>query len=212
MSLAAFIHEKPYEKIVAVIRPHPITFVATTVGFATLALMPLIFVQIMGFIFPEGISISEPLYAAAVPLGSAYYLMLIVFYFSAFTSYYLDVLIVTNERLIDVEQHTLFARTVSEMDMYQVQDITTEIKGMVASFFNYGNLLIQNASAVTKFQAHNVKDPQRLRQLILGLANQDRYQEEHGTRPLESMEESESSETTEVKKKDTPPETPKNAA
>jgi hypothetical protein len=79
--------------------------------------------------------------------------------------------------LLDVDQHGLFARTVSEMNLAQVQDITTEIKGLLPTFFNYGNIIIQNAGAVTKFHLHNVRNPNKLRELILQLVGEDRKRE-----------------------------------
>jgi hypothetical protein len=73
-----------------------------------------------------------------------------------------------------MEQKGLFSRVISEMDLYQVQDVTTEIKGVFPSVFNYGTLIVENASATVKFVLHKVKDPNKLREIILDLANEDR--------------------------------------
>ena len=60
------------------------------------------------------------------------------------------------------------------MDLYQTQDVISEVNGFFPSLFKYGDLIIQNASAVTKFQSYNVPHPDKLRSIILDLANEDR--------------------------------------
>lgn len=61
------------------------------------------------------------------------------------TDHYLDLWIITNERIMDVEQHGLFRRETSEFSLDKIQDITVEVPGMTATFFKYGNLIIQTA-------------------------------------------------------------------
>lgn len=59
--------------------------------------------------------------------------------------FYFDIWIITNERVIDVEQHGLFRRETSEFGIDKIQDITVEVPNMVATFLKYGNLTIQTA-------------------------------------------------------------------
>ena len=59
--------------------------------------------------------------------------------------FYFDIWIITNERVIDVEQHGLFRRETSEFGIDKIQDITVEVPNMVATFLKYGNLRIQTA-------------------------------------------------------------------
>ena len=75
---------------------------------------------------------------------------------------------------MDVEQKNLFARTISEVDLYRIQDVTSEVKGFVAHFFNYGDLTIQTAGAQEKFFVRNIPNPHGLRQKLLDLADADR--------------------------------------
>ena len=64
--------------------------------------------------------------------------------------------------------------TISEVDLYKIQDITSAIDGFIPSIFNYGNMLIQTAGAVEKFIITSVPHPEMLRQAILDLAEADR--------------------------------------
>ena len=83
-------------------------------------------------------------------------------------------MIVTNDRLLHIEQEGLFARTISELDLYQVQDVTSEVKGVFPSLFGYGNLLVQTAGAKEVFRMVDIPHPENLRQAILDLAEEDR--------------------------------------
>lgn len=173
MHLANFIHQKSYERIVCKVRRHSITFIPTIVLFLFLGLVPLILQLLLTNLFPsflEGYLIN----ILAVLFISIYYLSIILFFYTEFVSFYLDLLIITNDRIIHINQHSLFARTIAEMDLYQTQDVISEVKGFVASLFKYGHLTIQNASAVTKFQSFDVPDPDKLRNTILDLATEDR--------------------------------------
>lgn len=82
------------------------------------------------------------------------------------TNYYLDVLIVTDRRVVDVEQIGLFSRDTAELHLDAIEDIHVEIKGLIASFFNYGDLNIQTSSESPEFSMANVRDPHRVQEVI----------------------------------------------
>lgn len=180
MILASFIHQKPYEHIVYKVWRHPITLVPVIIGFFVLALIPAVLFFLIVHLFPDLLSgtFSYPLLVLA---GSIYYLSIILFFYTYFVSFYLDLLIVTNDRLLHIEQQGLFARTISEFDLYKIQDITSTIDGVIPSFFNYGNLLIQTAGAMEEFKILSVPHPEMLRQSILDLAEADRKFHSGGT-------------------------------
>ncbi|QQG42687.1 MAG: PH domain-containing protein [Candidatus Giovannonibacteria bacterium] len=70
-------------------------------------------------------------------------IMAVMFFF--WIDYYLDVWIITSERIVDINQKGLFNRDVSEFMLDKVQDITIEIPNMAASLLRYGNIIIQTA-------------------------------------------------------------------
>jgi membrane protein YdbS with pleckstrin-like domain len=124
-------------------------------------------------LFPDFLETSS-LFPIFVLFMSIYLLSVAIFFYSSFVIFYLDMLVITNDRLLDIEQKNLFARSISEADLYQIQDVSSEVVGVFASLFNYGNLTIQTAGAVLKFSVSNVHDPDGLRQEILELAEADR--------------------------------------
>jgi hypothetical protein len=64
---------------------------------------------------------------------------------TVWTNYYLDVWIVTDKRIVNVEQLTLFSRETTTMRIERIQDATVEIHGVLPSMLGYGNLRIQSA-------------------------------------------------------------------
>lgn len=113
-------------------------------------------------------------YPLLILLGSVYYLSLGLFFYSYFVDFYLDMWIITNDRLVDIEQTGLFARTVAEVDLYQIQDVSSDIRGFFPTLFNYGTLSLQTAGSIPKFIFYNIPRPHKLREEILALASEDK--------------------------------------
>lgn len=173
MNLSRLVHPKSYEHLVFATRRHPITFVPYVLWFIVLLSIPAaLYFVLSSMINPllEG-SISRPL---LVLLASAYYLSVALFFYSYFITFHLDLWIVTNDRLLDIEQKTLFSRTIAEVDLYQIQDVTSEIKGFFPSLFNYGNVILQTAAAIPRFTFKNVANPNNIREQILDLSAEDK--------------------------------------
>lgn len=174
MALESLIQQKPYEKIKFVIRKHPVTFVPAILLFLLLLAAPLgiywlIINSTLAFLLND-----TGYYIVLVLLSSAYYLSAILFFYTYFVTFYLDLWIVTNDRLVDMEQRSLFSRTMTEVDLYQIQDATSEVKGIFPSLFNYGNIIIQTAGPLNKFVFRKVSNPHPLRQTIMDLAATDK--------------------------------------
>ncbi len=173
MNLINFIHKKSYEKIVKTVRRDPITFVPYIIVFLLTMLVPVGVLWLINTMFP-GLLVGAISYPLVVLFASAYYLCLFLFFYSYFVAFYLDMWVITNDRLIDVRQISLFAKSIAELDLYQIQDATSDVKGFFASVFNYGNVNLQTAGSVPKFIIYNTPDPHALRQLILDLAAEDK--------------------------------------
>lgn len=103
-------------------------------------------------------------------LASAFYLFILLFTFSNFIDYYLDVWIVTNMRVINIEQRGLFARTISENDLAKIQDVTSDVKGLVATFLKYGDVFVQTAGEKERFLFKQVPNADEVARKISNLA------------------------------------------
>lgn len=173
MHLANLIHQKSYEKINHILRRHPLTFLPQIGLFLLLLALPILIYLITTSNFSTLLT-NDKLYAAAVLAASIYYLSVYLFFFMHFIDYYLDIWIVTNDRIVDVEQFGLFSRTISELDLFRVQDVTTDIHGFFPTIFNYGDVSVKTASPNLDIIFRAVPQPNHVRQQLLQLANMDR--------------------------------------
>lgn len=146
--------------------------------FALLAsVAPLLITWLLGQTMPSLLYSTEGSAIGSVFL-SIFYLSIVTFFFQEFIDYYLDVWIVTTERIINIEQHGLFNRVASEMHIALVQDVTAEVQGAVATFLDYGQVHIQSAGETKRFHFKNVSHPEQIRNTILRLAEEDRGRED----------------------------------
>lgn len=173
MNLIQFIHKKSYEQILHVVRRHYITFVPIGFLFLILILVPLTVYFLISSLFPN-LLINEIIFPILILFTSLYYLSICLFFYGYFIDFYLDILIVTNDRIVDIDQRGIFARSISEVELYQIQDVTSEVNGFFPSLFGYGNLTIQTAGAVPKVKMNNIPKPHSLRQELLDLAAIDK--------------------------------------
>jgi hypothetical protein len=113
---------------------------------------------------------------AFLPLVEVFKIMFLMFLtlglFIIFTLYYLNMYVVTSERIVNIEQKGLLSHTVSELHLDQIQDVTAEIHGLPENVFDYGDVYIQTAGETERFLFHNVPGPSKVTKLILDLYEQ----------------------------------------
>jgi hypothetical protein len=92
-----------------------------------------------------------------------------IVFFIFWTDYYLDILLVTNKRILDIEQKGFFNRELAIVRLEKVQDITVSVKGVLATFLDFGSLHIQTAAESREFIINDVPNPNKIRKIIYGL-------------------------------------------
>lgn len=86
------------------------------------------------------------------------------------TMHSLDTWIVTNERILDIVQIGLFNRKISELHLESIQDISVNTKGLVESYFNFGNIEIQTGATAQRFLFDKVPNPLDIKDIIMDAA------------------------------------------
>lgn len=81
--------------------------------------------------------------------------------------YSLNTVIITNKRIIENQQLGLFKHAVNEIELKNIQDISIKILGPFAQLLNYGNIEIQSAGAIAKFNFTKLPDPQKIKNIII---------------------------------------------
>ncbi|HCQ31699.1 TPA: hypothetical protein DIU27_04955 [Candidatus Collierbacteria bacterium] len=81
-----------------------------------------------------------------ISFSMLWYMGLIFFGIQSFLMWFYNVYIITNERLVDVDFVGLLSKTVNVAQISRIEDVNYTQKGILASFFNYGDVIIQTAS------------------------------------------------------------------
>lgn len=102
-------------------------------------------------------------------IKSVYLMFLAAAVFSVWVLYYLNYQIVTNERIVDVTQKSLLWHTTAELHLGRIQDVTTEVSGLLGNLFNFGKVYVLTASESERFEFDDVPNPHNIQKLILDL-------------------------------------------
>jgi len=157
----------PNERVIFLIRRHWSLIVKQVVR---LILAHIVLAAVYAFLFyllQWELPNEGPLYILSVIAVSAYLLGAWLLYLYEFVDYHLDIWILTDRRIINIEQEGLFKRTVSELDLAKVQDVTSECKGKIQTFLNYGYVHIQTAAETQRFVFEQVPNPQNVARQII---------------------------------------------
>jgi hypothetical protein len=76
---------------------------------------------------------------------------------------------VTTERVVDIDFNNMLNKKFAEADLDMIQDISSSVKGLAGTMFNYGNVLIQTAAEVNEIIFEKVPNPEKIIKLLAEL-------------------------------------------
>ncbi|MCA9354946.1 PH domain-containing protein [Candidatus Kaiserbacteria bacterium] len=170
------------EKILKTVRKHWFVIVAELFGFFLMLLFPFFLLFIIA-LFPDTLinfDFNLGHYTAIITFAVAGWSVLCLMAgFMTWTHYYLDLWIITDRRIILVDQIHFFNRNVSIFRLERLQDIEFYIKGIIPTLLNFGTLQAQTAGAhESNFKTNGLPDPKEL-QAIIQKAMDDRLRVLH---------------------------------
>ncbi len=173
VSLSHLAEKKEYERTLHIYRRHWIGLFLHIVAFVIEVVLPITVVRTLLPSFPGLLThpIAEPVF---ILLGASYALGIWLLFFHNFLDYYLDTWVITNERLVHVEQKGFFSRMIVELRFYRVQDVTAETTGFLGTFFRYGTIAVQTAGASTHFVMKQIPKADEVASMLLKLVEDDR--------------------------------------
>ncbi|MFT5280981.1 MAG: hypothetical protein ACI9AR_000428 [Flavobacteriaceae bacterium] len=155
----------PNERKQFVARKHSFIFITETLFFILFAFLPYVIPEQWYSFIPlsvqnsSGESISQMAYMV-------WLLLLWIGFFVAWTNYFLDIWIITNKRIIDVDQKGLFRREIATLQVEHIVDMKIITPGFWGSILGYGSIEIQTAGAEKEFTIKNVRRPEEVKQKI----------------------------------------------
>lgn len=155
------------EKVVVKVHRHKLVLIFKSFFLILFVLLPPVFFWFggqIGTIKGNELALFLSVYSAILLIGW-------IIFFIIWTDYYLDVLIVTDKRIIDIEQKGFFKREVSTVRLESIEDITINVSGVLATFLDYGTLKLQTAAENREFIIHDVPHPNQIKSTIFELQN-----------------------------------------
>lgn len=166
------------EHIISISRRHWWILAEKSIAILFLALVPLFTYIVWGFTALQIPALTEKnilTINSFLLFGSAiFYLFLWLYFAILFIDYYLDLWIITTMRILDIEQKGLFNREVTECYISKIEDMTVEIKGILPTFLNYGDLYLKTASEKGELIFRQISDPNRIKNIVL-----EQYNKQH---------------------------------
>lgn len=169
----SFVQQEPDEKILLFLRRHFITNVLWIFITFILILIPLFFL-----IFRIGFEPSEIInlpVSYIVVFTIFYYLAVFSYAFVNFISWFYNVLLVTQKRIVDIDYSDIVIHNIAFTKLTHVQEVNYTQAGFIRSYFNYGNVFIQTAGPEINLEGLSVPEPRRAAQIIANLIGRNAH-------------------------------------
>jgi hypothetical protein len=163
-----FANQKENEIVILLLRRHFIVNIPW-VAIATLLIMVPILIP---FLIQTGLF---PVFSLPFSSGTLfaitafYYLIIFGYVLVSFSLWYFHVGLVTNIRVIDIDVHNFLFRDVAETFIDLIRDVSFNQKGVLAGFFNFGNVDIQTDVTFQNVEFDTIPRPRDVAEIITNL-------------------------------------------
>jgi hypothetical protein len=161
---------EPGEDVLKTVRKHWFVIVTELFGIFAMLILPL-FILFLFAVFSDkflNFNISLSHYTTlTVFVIATWSVITLMAGFTIWTHYYLDLWIITDRRIIVVDQIHFFNRNVSIFRLERLQDIEFTIHGLIPTLLNFGTLQARTAGAGdSNFKSSGLPDPRELQAII----------------------------------------------
>jgi hypothetical protein len=160
------------EKILLLLRQHPITNLPWIIIAALLLVAPLLLtvIPLIGFL-----PINFQTMAVII-----WYLIVGGYVFQQFLLWYFNVYIITDERVVDYDFYSLLFKHVSEAEIERIEDVTFVMGGVARNIFHYGTVYIQTAGEKREIEFDDVPNPEQVVKLLNELSLEEQQEKLEG--------------------------------
>ncbi len=162
-----FATQEPGERIIFVLRKAFVTNI------------PWIFVSVLALILPA-FYMQYSLHSSKYFLGInrrlevalivTWYLLTLVYIVERYITWYFNIYIITDKRVIDIDFSPLFSKRISETTYDRVEDTSFSMNNLFHTIFNYGDVFLQTAAEKREFEFHSVPNPSLVQDKISDFA------------------------------------------
>lgn len=158
---------KEHERVVAVIRHHWFVLFRDVFGVAFLFFLPFFVIPLFWSIAVQAGSVPSVPGGVVLFFASMWALLMWNFIFTKWTDFYYDIWVITNWRIVDINQIGMFKRSVATiLTLDHIQDVEAQTHSVIGTFLNFGNIQVQTAAAHREFSMLDVANPTSVVQII----------------------------------------------
>jgi len=138
-----FPNQKPDETVLCIIRKHWFAYIPhLLLGFLVMAgLVSLLFGFYWYFTDFSSLTVAASAVFTSMILLAALFLMLY-----GLVDHYLDILVITDEKLIDIKQNGLFGQEINEIHLLDIENISVKLNGVLGVYLKFGSLEIRTGT------------------------------------------------------------------
>jgi len=167
-----FPNQRKDERVYILARRHWVSFIFFGILLVALFIIPFLSLILLFGQLRE-IAAGNNLLQDIIILGfGVYYLVLEAVLLTSWISYYYNIFIVTNERVIDIAQKGLFNRETHELFFEQIEDVSSKTKGIAYTLLNVGDIELETAGPALNFVISKVNSPQAVVEILHDLSFQ----------------------------------------
>ncbi len=146
------------ETVLCFSRKHWIVLLPHFIMFVIFLILVISFVAVSGEVIgPTTNPVLYRSFALILIAAATYYLHR---FFIRLLNYYLQIIIITNFRVIQLDRTLFFQRNMDSIDLSQIQDIIFERHGILKTILNYGEIVITLSSAYASKTIHYMPNPE----------------------------------------------------
>jgi len=167
--MKSFLGQRPDEHLIFDLRRHPAVLFRSFLGLALSLAIPFFVLRSGGVVGWRG------------DFLLVFFLLFFLFLIRSLFTYFRSCYILTDQRLIKIEQKDFFHQLLSEVALDKVQETTCEIKGPVAALFDFGDVVLSLYPAnEKKIVLEAIEEPKKVQQQINNLVNDFNKQKRAG--------------------------------
>jgi hypothetical protein len=152
------------ERLLCAVKQHPfgilVIYLASFVAFISALIL------ISAFL-PNSFNDTSQIYSAWTILAFVCGFILFIILIISTYIYNQSILTVTDKNVIQIIQKSIYERKVSHLSLANIEDVTSEQRGLFANMFNFGTLNIETAGEQANFNFVLCPHPHRVARIIL---------------------------------------------
>lgn len=150
--------KKPQERVLLILRAHPITNTGWLLLSIFFLLLPLIF---GGYLSSLGLKPNQELFVVIF-----YYGLIFAYLFSKFYFWYFNIGVITNRKIVDVDANNLLNTVTTATTIPKVEEVEKRSLGIISSFFDYGNVHVETAGETPSIEFLKIPNPAEVVKII----------------------------------------------